>query len=126
MICNVRTNSNSPVDGGFDVITTSDVRQRNVCLDYDSDCTGSGSDASIPRNAVTALVSIRDYDSAGVLVGDATTTVPSAGALGKIKVSGINFYLTWIMMLFRSGLSIITDINTCAAWLQWRRHSRRE
>jgi len=39
------------------------------------------------------MVTIRDYDNTGELVGDATTTVPSAGAQGRVKVSGINLLL---------------------------------
>jgi hypothetical protein len=90
---NVRINSNSSVDGGFNEFPTSGVRQRNVCLGYDSDCTGTGTDTTIPGDALTSMVTIRDYDNTGVLVGDATTTVPSAGAQGRVKVSGINFLL---------------------------------
>jgi len=92
----VRINSSSSVDGGFNVFPTSGVRQRNVCLGYGSDCTGTGTDTTIPGDGgtATAMVTIRDYDNTGELVGDATVTVPSAGAQGRVKVSGINLLLS--------------------------------
>jgi len=96
---NVRINGNSLIsspsaDRGFNEITTGGVRQREICLGHGADCAGSGSDTTIPGDGVTAMVTIRDYNSSTVLVGDATTTVPSAGAQGRIKVSGINFFLS--------------------------------
>ena len=47
----------------------------------------------IPGDSVTPTVTIRDYNNIGTLVGDATVTVPSAGAQGRVKVSGINLLL---------------------------------
>lgn len=95
---NVRINGdmsipNPIVDRGFNEITTNDVRQREICLGFGTACAGSGSDTTIPGDGATAMVTIRDYNSSDVLIGDATTTVPSAGAQGRVKVSGINLFL---------------------------------
>jgi len=87
----VRINSASSASGGFDEITSNNIRRRNVCLGYDIDCSGSGSNTTIPGDSVIPMVTIRDYNSSDVLVGDARTIVPSAGSTGRVKITGINF-----------------------------------
>lgn len=87
----VRINSASSVNGGFNETTINNIRKRNVCLGYDTDCSGSGSDTTIPGDSITPMVTIRDYNSSDVLVGDARTIVPSAGSTGRVKAAGINF-----------------------------------
>ncbi len=88
----VRINSNSSTgSGGSAEYVTSNIGKRDICMGYNSDCaSSSGSDTTIPGDSITPMVTIKDYDNFGSLVGDATTTVPSAGASGRVKITGIN------------------------------------
>lgn len=92
----IRINSNSSVDGGYNEITSNGVRQRNVCLGYSADCSSaSGSDTTLPGDSVTPMITIRDYNSGGDLVGDATVVIPNTGTpQGRVRVSGINLFLS--------------------------------
>ena len=68
-------------------------RKRDACIGYGSDCTSSASATALSGDAVTDVVTIRDYDNSLQLVATTTLKIPTTGSTGSILVSGLNFYL---------------------------------
>ena len=70
----------------------SEVRSRDVCLGYNSDCT-TASASNFTGNGATPLLTVIDLQEDGTTdVGTATFT-PSAGSSGSLKVADIKFSL---------------------------------
>lgn len=87
-------------DEGFsEQQTVNETRKRTVCIGYedvssDPDCDGTATNTTMSHNMFNPIVTILDRDVNGVIVGTATVTVPVSAALGSIKVSNVEYYLS--------------------------------
>lgn len=73
--------------------TISDIRNRAVCIGYDSTCTTASNNASLKGDASTAWVTIRDYEGT-TQVGQATNTISTGGlSFRSLKLGGLRYQI---------------------------------
>jgi hypothetical protein len=79
--------------GNTDEYITSGERKREVCIGYGNDCSSAASATTLSGDAVTDMVTIRDYDDSSQLVATTTLKIPATGSTGSILVTGLDYFL---------------------------------
>lgn len=76
--------------GNSNVYSSGNLRKRDVCLGYGTDCSSSASDVSLSQQ--NSFVTVRDFDINGNEIGKATLDVTNT-TQGSIKISNMDYYL---------------------------------
>lgn len=77
--------------GSVRVYSSSNQRKRDVCLGYSSDCLTLSGNVTVP--AQSAVITVRDLDGSNNEVARTEVSIPTGGAQGSIRLSGLDYYL---------------------------------